>query len=234
MNTPLEFAPDFDLGASRLDGCLQVFRGPFDPAHRFTNVGNLDRHLDRARSGDHRIDVGDAIAQRTQRVDRVKGEPVERDFTRGTRVLAHQAVDLGSELPSSFRRVAPGGPMAEAERRTDLVDRRQAARQMLAAEKLVQDRRAFGEDQQIARRRARRPDRHVARAGRVQDVDRIDDDRRRDAPLAHHLLQPIAARQIERMEAPIRTEISQGASIHACAGSLWKCQTRCGPAITLR
>ncbi len=25
-----------------------------------------------------------------------------------------------------------------------------------------------------------------------------------------------------------------GASIHACAGSLWKCQTRCGPAITLR
>ena len=24
------------------------------------------------------------------------------------------------------------------------------------------------------------------------------------------------------------------ASIHACAGSLWKCQTRCGPAITFR
>ena len=36
-----------------------------------------------------------------------------------------------------------------------------------------------------------------------------------------------------RREAP-QSRHGFGASIQACAGSLWKCQTRCGPAITLR
>src|SRR5260370_25899928 len=78
---------------------------------------------------------------------------------------------------------------------------------MLAAEEVVKDRRAVGKDQQVARRRSRRPNRHVAGAGGIENVDRIDDHRNGDTVRAHDLLEAAATGKIERMVYGVRVAV---------------------------
>jgi len=90
-----------------------------------------------------------------------------------TRSTARRRLRLG-------RAVVAGGEVEPRGADAHLVDQRQRAAEMLGARELPQDDRPVGADHRVARRVLQRPDLHVGAVGRVADVDRVEEQRRRD------------------------------------------------------
>jgi hypothetical protein len=111
---------------------------------------------------------------------------------------AHQRAQRGRGRgrPVRLARADPGprGDEARGDRGAHLVDGLQPVGQVHAAGELVEDRRPLGGDDQVARRVARVEDLHVARAGGVADVHRVEQQAGRDAAPRHlgaHPAQPV-------------------------------------------
>ena len=83
-----------------------------------------------------------------------------------------------------------GGDVRHGGRRPDLVDRLEPGGEMVAARKLEQHDRPLGRDEQVARRIAGVEHLHVAGAGGVADVDRIEQHAARQLARLQLLPQP--------------------------------------------
>jgi hypothetical protein len=152
-----------------------------------------------ARARKHRIGVAQHQPGGAQGVDALERQPVHRKLAFIAQLLTQARANLGGKTARRSFEVPKRTDMAQSQRRADVVNGRQPPCQVFAAEKVIQDPGAVGEHQQIPRRRACGPDRHVARTGRVQDVDRVDDHRGRHRHLPHHGLQPATPRPLQRV-----------------------------------
>ncbi len=103
-------------------------------------------------------------------------DALDADARPGAAVRAHELCDLGRPRQLGVGDGGAGGDVARGDRRADLVDRLQPLGEVHAAGELVQDDGAVERQEEVAHRVAQVEDLHVARAGRVADVDRVDED----------------------------------------------------------
>jgi hypothetical protein len=156
--------------------------------------------LDRSRELDRLLRVDEREALGRERRGRARVDALDPDAHATAAELPDQPRGLRGPAPLALRDPGAGGDEAGGERRPHLVDRLQAVREVHAARELEQQHRPVDGDQQVSRRVAEVVDLHVARAGRVADVDRVEQQAGGDVPLGHphaHALEPVTPERLE-------------------------------------
>ena len=152
-------------------------------AHALQLLGGLDR----AGALHRRLRVGEVEALVAERERRPRVGALDPDRRSRPALLADELGDLPGPGPLDGLDPGAGGGVAGGDRGADLVDRLEAFGEVRAAGELVQDHRPGLRDEQVARRVARVEDLHVARAGRVADVHRVEQDARVERVRLHLL-----------------------------------------------
>jgi hypothetical protein len=176
-------------------------RRELDLRDRVAHGLDLERLLDHPRV----LEDGGRLAQRdAPRPQRVgEAEVDELDGERhGVRTLgaAQDVDDLVGEaerVGRVVRRLLGRDPGRGA----DLGDGGQAGGEVLPQVELEEDRRSAEDVEEEARGAHEAPDRHVARAGGVEDVDRVGGEHGADAHRAHRRVEARLSLEIERVEA---------------------------------
>ena len=173
------------------------------------DAADLLGQLDRAGALDRILRVEEREALRGQGGRRGVVDPLEGDPPVAAALRPDQVADLGRPAPRLVLDAGAGGGERHRRRRADLVDRREPPREMMAARELEQHHRPFSRDEQVARRIAGMEHLHVARAGGVADVDRIDQHAGRQIALLQLRAHPPQARALQTLK------IDLGRPVHA-------------------
>ena len=192
-----------------------------DARERGANAGDLLGQLDRPGALDRGLGVGQleplgGECGRGRMVD-----PLDRHPPAAAAMPAHQIADLGGPRLGPLVGARTRGRERHRGRRAYLVDRLEPLGQMMAAGKLEQDHRALGRHEQIARRVAQMEHLHVAGAGGVADVDRIEE----------HASRQIAPSEL--LAHPLQTAQAQAPLVHRSGAGCLVCRRRAHAQVSL-
>jgi hypothetical protein len=165
--------PQLVLGQARTDRRAEAGDRDLGRTDRCAHALQLLGGLDRPGTLDRRLGVGEVNALVAEGQRRARVDALDADGRARPAVLAHEVGDLFRPGPFDVLDRGPGGGVAGGDRGAYLVDRLEPFGEVRATGELVQDHWSGLRHEQVARRVARVEDLHVACAGRVADVHRV-------------------------------------------------------------
>ena len=202
--------PELVLGHARLERLAHARHGGLADRDRLAHAGELLRRLDGAGDLQDLLAVPDLDPEVRQRRSALRLAVVQRQAPVAAAVGRHQVGDLGGPGLGALLETRPGAEVVPGDGGPHLVDRFQAGGQVLAVVEVEHHDRPLGGDEAVAHGVVQGPDRHVAAARRVADVDRVVEHGPGVVALPEllaHAPQPIAA---QRDHVDVRFGVDQG------------------------
>ena len=197
----MQLSPDLDLGSSGLDPFSHRLKCRCDDVHRGAHGGQFAGGLDSAGRGENLGSRSELTTLCAQRVGHMVIEPFDRKTASAERLHLDEIGDLASEALGGL------GPTRPARRRqirsnSHFGDRRSTRGQVLATSEFPQHDRSFSEHEHEPERAHHREHRHVPHASRIDDIDRISGQDRRDIKRFHRATEPVQSLDFQRHNWP--------------------------------